>query len=809
MCRTKRIRSAIVLVALLTLTHPGKAGATEFASPKSYPVGKNPAAAALADFNGDGRLDIVVANTGSNDVSVLLGRGDGTFEAAANFDVGLIPTLVVVGDFNGDGKMDIAAFQAGDNNSALAGAASVLLGNGNGTFQVPKATTLTVSAAGMVAGDFNSDKKTDLIVTNSDASTGAVTLEILIANGDGTFQAPKTVPLGPGSGPAISIATADFNGDNSSDVVVIAGQKVILLLGNGDGSFQPAREIAATNSNPFLVIADENGDGKFDLLINSFIPKDPNCTDFCEQPDVINIYYGNGDGTFTAGATVLLNLFGGAGGRFVAADFNADGKLDLFTGFRLLLGQATGKFQSIPGEFPNLFLLFAADLNGDKLSDLVYIDGPNNSVVVQLNTSPTTGADIAVLNATAESLAPPIEAIVGEQTSYDLDFYNEGPQDASDVVVTETLAAGMQFVSASLDSCSGTSVVTCHLGPTVEPSLTTISITVIPTVAGILTDSTKVSATPTDLNPGNDSASITFSAALPVALSLTASASESVAIVGDQIKIMAEASNAGPGTVTNLALQDTITQMFPVSSLTISQGSCALDTSVWQINCAIGTLAPGTTVRLGFIITPSAPTPMFNNIFTATSDQASILDNGTNPVVSITVNSKPDFTIIPASTSLALQPGTSASDVLNIAAVSSFADSVQLTCSVVGASPAPTCGISPQSVTPGNSATLTVNASGLSALAWPSFDGTPTLGAIWRASALSFTLIACFWAAAFDKKRRYSKTLCVLALAVTTLLAACGGGGAALPPASKKFTVTVTATSGAIQHSANINVTVN
>ncbi|MGA8075124.1 MAG: FG-GAP-like repeat-containing protein, partial [Candidatus Acidiferrales bacterium] len=602
----------------------------------------------------------------------------------------------------------------------------------------------------------------------------------------------------------------DFNGDKSPDVIVILGQELRILLGNGDGSFQPAREIAATNSNPFLVIGDANGDGKLDLLVNGFIPKDPNCTDFCEQPDLINIYYGNGDGTFSAGGATVLSLFGGAGGRFVAADFNDDGKLDLFIPGRILLGGASGGFQSIPSEFLTFPPVLAADLNADKLPDLIGIDNANNAVLIQLNLSPTAGADIAVQNATAESLSPPIGAVVGEQTSYVLNFYNEGPQDASDVVVTETLAVGMQFVSASLDNCSGTSVVTCHLGPMVEPSLATINITVVPTAAGTLTDSTNISATPTDLNPANDTASITFSAALPVALSMTASASESVAAVGDQIKFMAAVSNAGPGTVTNLAVQDTITEMFPVSSLTISQGSCVLDTSFWQINCAIGTLAPGTTVNIEFIVTPNAPTPAFNDIFTATSDQASILDNGTNPVVSITVNAKPDFTITPASASLTMQAGASASDVLSIAAQSGFAGSVQLTCSVAGGSPAPSCAISPQSVTPGNSATLTVNAAGLSAWAWPRIEQTPTLLAAGLSFAISLALIGCIWAIACDKKRGWLNALCVVALGATTLLGACGGGSTASspPPAAQTFTVTVTATSGGIQHSTSIDVTV-
>src|SRR5438094_1845721 len=130
MYREEKI-SIAVLSVLLSLG-PFAHGIVGFRSARSYPVGTNPVAGKAADFNGDGKLDIAVVNSGSNDISILLGNGDGAFQPAQNFALGssqtLVPTDIALGDFNGDGKPDLAAL------SIYGGTVSILVNNGDGTF---------------------------------------------------------------------------------------------------------------------------------------------------------------------------------------------------------------------------------------------------------------------------------------------------------------------------------------------------------------------------------------------------------------------------------------------------------------------------------------------------------------------------------------------------------------------------------------------------------------------------------------------------------------------------------------------------
>src|SRR5205807_5346036 len=113
----------------------GKGDGT-FQTAMNFAVGTNPSSVAVSDFNGDGKLDLAVANQGSNNVSVLLGKGDGTFQAATNFGAGTNLFSVAVGDFNGDGKPDLAVANIGNiGNPSSPSNVSVLLGNGDGSFQ--------------------------------------------------------------------------------------------------------------------------------------------------------------------------------------------------------------------------------------------------------------------------------------------------------------------------------------------------------------------------------------------------------------------------------------------------------------------------------------------------------------------------------------------------------------------------------------------------------------------------------------------------------------------------------------------------
>jgi len=148
-------------------------------APSAFGAGTDPDSAAAGDFNGDGKLDLAVANEGSNNVSILLGKCDGTFQAAVDYGAGSNPSSVAVGDFRDDGKLDLVVANDGSDN------VSILLGNGDGTFQAAVNYGVGSAPTSVAVGDFNGDGKLDLAVVNELSNN----FSILLGNGDGTFQA--------------------------------------------------------------------------------------------------------------------------------------------------------------------------------------------------------------------------------------------------------------------------------------------------------------------------------------------------------------------------------------------------------------------------------------------------------------------------------------------------------------------------------------------------------------------------------------------------------------------------------------------
>jgi hypothetical protein len=283
-----------------------------------YDVGTAPRSVAVADFNGDGYPDLAVANenvnteddvpNGPGSVSVLLGNGDGTFKAAVSYGVGTQPISVAVGDFKGDGKLDLAVA------NYYSGTVSVLLGNGDGTFQAAATYDVGGNAFSVAVGNFNlkNNGYPDLVVANF----GTTTLSVLLGNGDGTFQA--AVPYEVGSNP-VFVRVADFNGDGYPDLAVtnISSGTVSVLLGNGDGTFQ-AQATYDVGTEPYWVaVGDFNGDGKPDLAVANYGDGD------------VSVLLGNGDGTFQAQAPPSPFGSGASPDSIAVGDFNGDGKPDL------------------------------------------------------------------------------------------------------------------------------------------------------------------------------------------------------------------------------------------------------------------------------------------------------------------------------------------------------------------------------------------------------------------------------------------------------------------------------------------------
>src|SRR5215472_11792190 len=239
-----------------------------FQAPQTTPVGTNPAQVVVGDFNGDGKLDLAVSSIANGTISVLLGKGDGTFLPPLVTPAGPNPWYFAVGDFNGDGKLDLAVDDYGcslDCNSSPSNTVTVLLGNGDGTFLPGSSLTVGNGPAGVAVGDFNGDGKLDLAVCDLNVNT----ISVLLGNGDGTFQAPHTF-----ADPAMThpyfVAAGDFNRDGKQDLVVsneLGSPTIAVLLGNGDGTFQAGQSLAVDNDPVFVAVSDFNGDGAPDLAV--------------------------------------------------------------------------------------------------------------------------------------------------------------------------------------------------------------------------------------------------------------------------------------------------------------------------------------------------------------------------------------------------------------------------------------------------------------------------------------------------------------------------------------------------------------
>jgi len=612
-------------------------------APRGFDAGSGPQSVAVGDFNGDGKPDLAVVNSYSNNVSILLGNGDGTFQIHVDYPTGAQPGSVAIGDFNGDGKLDLAVVNSYSNN------VSVLLGNGNGTFQ-PAVSYGTGSGTGpafVAVGDFNHDGKLDLAVANSNSSN----VSVLLGNGDGTFQTAVNYDVG---GAPTSIAVGDFNHDGKLDLAVavpVPGPStyVSVLLGNGDGTFQTAVNYNAPYAPDAVAVGDFNGDGNLDLVVGN-------------RSSNISVFLGNGDGTFRT----AVNYSAGYNPSSVAVgDFNNDGTLDLAVANSGSSTTVTVLLQSPTVSLSNTRLTYANQVVATSSASQTVTLSNTSALALNISSIVITGTnatDFAQTHTCGASLSP------GASCTISLTFKpTQLGSRAASVTITDnaavspqqialsgtgvtsgpnaTLSASLTFAAQTVGTASSAQSVTL-----INYGRATLGITRIATsgdfsqthtcgssLAVLASCTISVTFTPTQQGSRAGTLSITDNApGSPQTVSLsgtgttTQSADLSTSIQGPticahqgNIVYTITVTNHGPNTASNVVMTDSTPLHTAFTGVTTTTGSCTTPPvgGAGTVSCKATSLpnAASMTIKLGVKITFALHNQAIGDTATATS----------------------------------------------------------------------------------------------------------------------------------------------------------------------------------------------
>lgn len=335
----------------------------------------NPRHVVTGDFNNDNRTDVVIVNSGSNNITVFLGQPFGAFSAPNNIATGGSGYFnASVGDFNSDGNLDLVLVSQSNR-------VGIMLGNGAGGFAAPVTQLTSIGIAShVVAADFNGDGRLDALTCNQTTND----LSYFAGNGDGTLQIGVSIPTGAGTRPFAGIS-GDFNNDRIADFAFtgLFNTNLHVMLGNGLGGFSAPTIQNIGTTGLSIATGDANNDGLLDLIVGG-------------SNGNVYIFSGNGAGVFTA----LSNY--GTGGTSVysigLADFNADGNIDIATAIGTTANRMTVAYGNGSGTFGNLFFLPSGgtDPNGIAIGDFNRDGFPD---VVISNAGSTNNATYFTMNA--------------------------------------------------------------------------------------------------------------------------------------------------------------------------------------------------------------------------------------------------------------------------------------------------------------------------------------------------------------------------------------------------------------------------